>query len=116
MTVVEAAGCLGVHSMTLHKWTREGKFEVTRLGRKNYLDGDAVRAFKAQAEAIERKKVAELISIRKAADYLGVHFTQVYRWVRKGKLHPEMVGWQMYLTIDDVETIKARLDAQVVNH
>ena len=116
MTVVEAAGYLGIHSMTLHRWTREGKFKVTRVGNKNYLDPAEVKAFKAEAETWRIKKATELLTIPKAALYLGVHFMTVYRWIKAGQLKLVKVGWQMYLTIDDVETIKARLDTQVENH
>ena len=115
MTVVEAAGYLGVHSMTLHKWTRQGKFKVTRAGHKNYLDPVEVKAFKAEAETLQIKKATELLTISKAALYLGVHAMTVYRWIKAGQLKQVKVGWQMYLPIEDVETIKARLDAQGVH-
>jgi len=39
----------------------------------------------------------QLVPIPRAAEILGVHFTTIYRWVKKGKLHIIQIGNQTYL-------------------
>ena len=113
MSVNDAAEFLNVHRITLHRWTREGRFAVTRIGRKHYLNAGDIQAFKADTEAIELRKANELINIREAATYLGIHLMTLYRWIKEKKLHPDIVGWQMYLTIEEVESMKALLDSEI---
>ena len=131
ISVSQAAERLRVHPDTLRRWAKRGIFKVTRISNKPYLQVSEMRAFlegrlsapassepatQAIIGALDEAQLDQLIAIPKAAQYLGVHFMTVYRWIKAGQLKPVKVGWQMYLTIDDVETIKARLDAQVENH
>ena len=126
MTVVEAAEYLGIHPRTLRRWAKQGNFKLRRIGRKKYLEASEVKAFLAGElepfkvkDTLPEEKTTDttgLITIPKAASYLGVHFTTLYRWVRAGKLYPVSIGWQSYLVIDDVEALKASIDARVENH
>lgn len=48
----------------------------------------------------------DLTTVLEAAKYLGVHFTTVYRWIKRGKLHPIHIAGQDYLNIDEVKKCK----------
>lgn len=50
----------------------------------------------------------DLVSVPKAAKELGVHFTTVYRWIRKGEIHPFTIGTQDFITTTDLKTLKKR--------
>lgn len=50
----------------------------------------------------------QLTTIPEAAKEIGVHFATLYRWLKKGKLHPIHIGNQDFLTIDEVKTLKER--------
>ena len=48
----------------------------------------------------------DLVSIPHASKELGVHFTTVYRWLKKGLFHPITIGEQDFITRTDLETLK----------
>ena len=48
----------------------------------------------------------KLISIPKAAKILGVHFTTLYRRVKRGELHQIRIGDQTYLDVAQVKEMK----------
>lgn len=48
----------------------------------------------------------DLVSIPQAAIELGVHFTTVYRWIRKGEIRPFQVGSQVFITRYDLDALK----------
>lgn len=48
----------------------------------------------------------DLVSIRRAAKELGVHFVTVYRWIYKGEVIPFRIGKQVFLTVEDVRRLK----------
>ena len=50
----------------------------------------------------------KLISIPRAAKILGVHFTTLYRRVKRGELHQIRIGGQTYLDVEQVEQLKNR--------
>lgn len=50
----------------------------------------------------------DLLTIPQAAQELGVHFTTVYRWIDKGKIHPFHIGGQVFVTVDEIKTLKNR--------
>ncbi|TET43146.1 MAG: DNA-binding protein [Dehalococcoidia bacterium] len=56
-------------------------------------------------------ETAQLTSIPKAAEILGVHFVTVYRWVKDGKLNVFHIGNQTYLDIDEVKEMAKRKSA-----
>ena len=49
-----------------------------------------------------------LLSVPQAAKELGVHFTTLYRWINKGIIRPFRIGSQVFLTVDELETLKKR--------
>ena len=58
---------------------------------------------KPQVITLETDK---LISIPTAAEFLGVHFTTLYRRVKRGELHQIRIGGQTYLDVEQVEQMK----------
>lgn len=48
----------------------------------------------------------DLLTIAQAAEELGVHLATVYRWVEKRKIHPLHIGEQLFVTVDEVRTVK----------
>jgi len=48
----------------------------------------------------------KLVSIPRAAKILGVHFTTLYRRVKKGELTQIRIGGQTYLDVEQVEQMK----------
>jgi len=48
----------------------------------------------------------DLVTIPQAAKELGVHFTSVYRWIRKGIIRPFQVGSQVFITATDLNALK----------
>jgi len=52
----------------------------------------------------------DLTTAIEAAKHLGVHFTTVYRWLKKGKLHPIRIAGQDYLSISEVEQLKSEIE------
>jgi len=54
----------------------------------------------------------DLTTVLEATKYLDVHFTTVYRWIKKGVLHPVHIAGQDYLSIDEVKTLKEKRDGE----
>ena len=50
----------------------------------------------------------KLISIPKASEIIGVHFTTLYRWVKDGKLNAIKIGGQTYLDAAQVKKMKMK--------
>lgn len=50
----------------------------------------------------------DLVSVPQAAKELGVHFTTVYRWIKKGKIQPFTIGTQVFITAADLKSLKQR--------
>lgn len=48
----------------------------------------------------------DLISIPAAAKELGVDWSTVYRWIKKGEIRPFRIGNQMYLTVEELKALK----------
>jgi len=53
-------------------------------------------------------RAEDLTTVLEAAKYLGVHFSTVYRWMNKGKLHPIHIAGQDYLSVSEVEKLKQK--------
>lgn len=49
---------------------------------------------------------ADLVPIPQAAKEIGVDFSTVYRWIKKGLVRPFRIGSQIFLTVDDVKALK----------
>jgi len=60
--------------------------------------------------ATQRTKVTvtteDLVSVPQAAKELGVNFSTVYRWINKGKIHPFRIGGQVFITVDEIRSLK----------
>ena len=54
----------------------------------------------------------DLMSAPQAAKQLGVHFTTIYRWIRKGEIHPFYIAGQMFVSVDEVNTLQSQRLAQ----
>lgn len=52
----------------------------------------------------------DLSTAQQVADYLGIHFTNVYRWANKGKLHVVPVAGQKLFWKPEVEALKKELE------
>lgn len=50
----------------------------------------------------------DLVSIPQAAKELGVDFSTVYRWIKKGKVRPFRIAKQVFLTIEDLNALKEK--------
>ena len=50
----------------------------------------------------------DILSIPQAAQFLGVHFTTIYRWIKRGEVRPFRIGGQVFLERADVEALKAQ--------
>ena len=48
----------------------------------------------------------DLVSVPQAAKELGVHFATLYRWIKKGIIRPFRIGGQVFLTVEDLKTLK----------
>ena len=48
----------------------------------------------------------KLISIPKAAEIIGVHFTTLYRRVKRGELHKIIIGGRTYLYVEQVKEME----------
>jgi len=48
----------------------------------------------------------DLLSIPVAAKELGVNFSTVYRWIKKGAVHPFRIGGQVYIAVEEIERLK----------
>jgi len=48
----------------------------------------------------------DLVSVPRAAKELGVHFTTVYRWIKRGDIHPFTIGTQVFITATDLKALK----------
>jgi len=48
----------------------------------------------------------DLMSVPQAAKELGVNFSTVYRWIDKGKIRPFRIGGQVFVTVDEIRTLK----------
>jgi len=52
----------------------------------------------------------DLTTALEAAKILGVHFTTVYRMIKKGELRPIPIAGQDYLSIEEVKALKRKRD------
>lgn len=124
--MIDAARYLGIHPRTLRRWAKNGNFKLTRIGRRKYVEANEIRSFlagelgpfKVKAERSPENVIdtIKLITVPRAALCLDVHFTTIYRWIKIEKLHPITVGWQMYLTTEEVQALKAHLDFKKEKH
>ena len=48
----------------------------------------------------------KLMTGRQAADIIGVHFTNVYRMIKRGELRGIPIGGQLFLSIEEVNKLK----------
>ena len=48
----------------------------------------------------------DLVSVPQAAKELGVNFSTVYRWIRKGDLVPFRIANQVFITVDALNALK----------
>ena len=48
----------------------------------------------------------DLVSVPQAAKELGVNFSTVYRWINKGKIRPFRIGGQVFITVDEIRSLK----------
>ena len=48
----------------------------------------------------------DLVSVPQAAKELGVNFSTVYRWIRKGVIRPFRIGGQVFVTVDEIRALK----------
>ena len=55
----------------------------------------------------------DLVSIPEAAKELGVNFSTVYRWIRKGEVTPFSIGHQTYLPTVEVKKLKKQRGGNV---
>lgn len=46
------------------------------------------------------------MSVPQAAKELGVNFSTVYRWIRKGEVVPFRIANQVFITVEDLRTLK----------
>ena len=57
----------------------------------------------------------ELTTARAAAEFLGIHFTTVYRWIKAGKLFAFPIGGVDYIHTSEVQALKDKMkEAQEV--
>jgi len=60
--------------------------------------------------ATQRAKITisteDLVSVPQAAKELGVNFSTVYRWIRKGEVVPFRIANQVFITVEDLRTLK----------
>jgi len=54
----------------------------------------------------------DLSTAQQVADYLGIHFTSVYRWVKRGKLHTFPIAGQQLFWRPEVEALKKELEGK----
>lgn len=52
----------------------------------------------------------DLVSVPQAAKELGVNFSTVYRWIRKGIIRPFRIGGQVFVTVDDLKALKEQTE------
>lgn len=50
--------------------------------------------------------VEELVSPQQAAVILGIHFTNVYQWIKRGKIKSVVIAGKSFLKKTDVEALK----------
>ena len=48
----------------------------------------------------------DLVSVPQAAKELGVNFSTVYRWIRKGEVVPFRIANQVFITVEDLRALK----------
>ena len=58
----------------------------------------------------------ELVSVPRAAKEIGVDFSTVYRWIKKGVVTPIRIAAQVFLTVDDVKALKQQRQAAVLEN
>jgi excisionase family DNA binding protein len=55
------------------------------------------------------------MSASRASKLIGVHYTTVYRWIQADKIPYIEIGGILFLHIDDIERIKNKRTAEVVD-
>jgi len=55
-----------------------------------------------------RITVEDILTIPQAAKELGVHRATIYRWIDKGIVHPFRIAGQVFVTVDDVKSLKEK--------
>jgi len=55
---------------------------------------------------------SDLTTCYKAANYLKVHWTTIYRLIQRGELRAYPIGNQKYLSIKEVEQLKEKRDEE----
>lgn len=48
----------------------------------------------------------DLVSVPQAAKELGVDFSTVYRWIKKGEVIPIRIANQVFITVDNLKALK----------
>jgi excisionase family DNA binding protein len=50
------------------------------------------------------------MTIAQAAEELGVHLATAYRWVESRVLHTFRIGDQVFVTVEEVRSVKSQID------
>ena len=58
----------------------------------------------------------ELVAVPDAAKELKLHFTTVYRWIKKGKVFSFPIHSVDYLHINEVQALKLKMNEGQGNH
>lgn len=56
--------------------------------------------------------ISDITTAYKAADILKVHFSSIYRMMKRGVLHPIIISGQLRLSIKEVNELKEKRDKE----
>jgi len=101
LTLYQAAEELGVGTSTIYRWKDEGRLHVFRIGDQVFVTVDEVRALK---EGVKNRE--GLLTVKQAAEELGVSTWTIHDRKEKGRLHPLRIGNQVFFTVGEVKALK----------
>lgn len=106
----EAAQELGIGRTKLTELTRSGALPSITIGRRKYIEGDALETYLAERDrdpvAASTPKPAgcsDLLTLEQAAHLLAVARTRVYKLIRMGELAAIKHGRHRFIPRDEID-------------